>query len=181
MKWNIKEGKGAEENVMATEELQEFFQNVDTDGSGVLDREEMKTLLQRLGCPTSGEDYDNIMGSLDRDNSGEVELEEFLDRAMERTEGAVEEPRLKYTASAFCCGGCWNPDFVTPELVEEFNKVCEENKNKKLLDMGLVCRAIYLRVRGQHGPTPHLLVLVEDKGDYYRFDPTEPVSLCTVM
>ena len=59
-----------------------------------------------------------------------VELEEFLDRAMERTEGAVEEPRLKCTASAFCCGGCWNPGFVTPELVEEFNKACEENKTK---------------------------------------------------
>ncbi len=106
-----------------------------------------------------------------------VELEEFLDRAMERTEGAVEEPRLKCTASAFCCGGCWNPDFVTPELVEEFNKVLEENKNKKLSDMGLHCRAICLRVRGgphsHGGSAPTLFVLVEKVGDYVRFTPSE--------
>ena len=106
-----------------------------------------------------------------------VELEEFLDRAMERTEGAVEEPRLKYTASAFCCGGCWNPDFVTPELVEEFKKVLEENKNEKLSDMGLQCRAMCLGVRGGHGSTPTLFVLVEKVGDYERFTPSESYAI----
>ena len=70
---------------------------------------------------------------------------------MERTEGAVEEPRLKCTASAFCCGGCWNPDFVTPELVEEFKKVLEENKNKKLSDMGLQCTVPLAVVRLRSG------------------------------
>jgi hypothetical protein len=94
--------------------------------------------------------------------------------------GVVEQVPFCCT-NAFCCGGCPDSKFVTPELVEEFNKVCEENKNKKLLDMGLVCRAIYLELRGKDGTIPHLLVLVEDKGDYYRFDPTEPVDLCTVM
>ena len=108
------------------------------------------------------------------------ELEDFLDGAMEKAAGVVEEVPFCCT-NAFCCGGCPDSKFVTPELVEEFNKVCEENKNKKLLDMGLVCRAIYLELRGKDGTIPHLLVLVEDKGDYYRFDPTEPVSLCTVM
>ena len=108
------------------------------------------------------------------------ELEDFLDGAMEKAAGVVEQVPFCCT-NAFCCGGCPDPKFVTPELVEEFNKVCEENKNKKLLDMGLVCRAIYLELRGKDGTLPHLLVLVEDKGDYTRFDPTEPVSLCTVM
>ena len=117
------------------------------------------------------------------------ELEDFLDGAMEKAAGVVEQvPSCCTKLDAFCCGSCPDPKFVTigrftigPELVEEFNKVCEENKNKKLLDMGLVCRAIYLRVRGQYGPTPYLLVLVEDKGDYYRGDPTEPVSPCPCM
>ena len=109
------------------------------------------------------------------------ELKDFLDGAMEKAEGVVEQVPFHCTNSALCCGGCPNPNFVTPELVEEFNKVCEENKNKKLLDMGLVCRAIYLESRTKDGPISMLLVLVEDKGDYIRFDPTEPVSLCTVM
>ena len=105
------------------------------------------------------------------------ELEDFLDGAMEKAAGVVEQ--VPFCNCAFW--GCPNPKCVTPELVEEFNKVCEENKNKKLLDMGLVCRAIYLRVRSKDGTTSMLLVLVEDKGDYIRFDPTEPVSFCTVM
>ena len=110
------------------------------------------------------------------------ELKNFLDGAMEKAEGVVEQVRLNCTNSAFCCGGCPNYGFVTPELVEEFNKVCEENKNKKLFDMGLRCRAIYLRVRGgQGGPTPVLMVLVEKNGDYVRFTPSKPVSNCTVM
>ena len=114
------------------------------------------------------------------------ELKNFLDGAMEKAEGVVEQVRVNCTNY---CGGCPNPAFVTPELVEEFNKVCEENKNKKLFDMGLRCRAIYLRVRvtrggpqsGQGGPIPTLMVLVEKNGDYVRFTPSEPVSRCTVM
>ena len=65
-------------------------------------------------------------------------------------------PRLKFTTSAFLLRGCWNPG-LTPELVEEFNKVLEENKNKKLSDMGLHCRAIYLRVRTKDATAPTLL------------------------
>ena len=108
------------------------------------------------------------------------ELEDFLDGAMEKAAGVVEQVPFCCT-NAFCCGGCPDPKFVTPELVEEFNKVCEENKNKKLLDMGLVCRAIYLRVRTKDATAPTLLVLVEKVGDYVRFTPSEPVSRCTVM
>ena len=61
------------------------------------------------------------------------ELNDFLDGAMEKAEGVVEQVPFHCTNSALCCGGCPNPNFVTPELVEEFNKVCEKNKNKKLL------------------------------------------------
>ena len=112
------------------------------------------------------------------------ELNDFLDGAMEKAEGVVEQVPFHCTNSALCCGGCPNPNFVTPELVEEFNKVCEKNKNKKLFDMGLHCRAIYLRVErgGQHArKVPTLLVLVEKNGDYVRFTPSKPVNLCTVM
>ena len=112
------------------------------------------------------------------------ELNDFLDGAMEKAEGVVEQVPFHCTNSALCCGGCPNPNFVTPELVEEFNKVCEKNKNKKLFDMGLHCRAIYLRVNrgGQHGGLqPALMVLVEKDGDYVRFTPSKPVNLCTVM
>ena len=103
------------------------------------------------------------------------ELEEFLDAAMEQAEGAVEQPRLEFTTSAFCCGGCPNHGFVTPELVEEFNNFFEKNKNKKLLDMGLVCRAIYQNVNSQYGPIHMLVVLVEEHGDYVRFDGGLPI------
>ena len=149
------------------------------------------TFGPRVGCPELGCGCGSTYQWDDRGNVAcrfkdkawkkggalRVELEEFLDRAMERTEGAVEEPRLKCPASAFCCGGCWNPEFVTPELVEEFKKVLEENKNKKLSDMGLHCRAICLRVGGGHGSAPMLFVLVEKVGDYVRFTPSESYAI----
>ena len=64
------------------------------------------------------------------------ELEDFLDGAMEKAAGVVEQVPFCCT-NAFCCGGCPDPKFVTPELVEEFNKVCEENKSQINLHLNM--------------------------------------------
>eukprot|EP01051_Picozoa_sp_SAG22_P032319 SAG22_NODE_13569_length_402_cov_0.795380_1_plen_120_part_01 len=50
-KWNAKMGEdtGANEDVLATEEVGSFFAEIDDDGSGLLDRDEVKLLLEKLG------------------------------------------------------------------------------------------------------------------------------------
>eukprot|EP01047_Picozoa_sp_COSAG01_P077933 COSAG01_NODE_14217_length_1482_cov_0.761388_1_plen_462_part_10 len=79
-KWNAKMGEdtGANEDVLATEEVASFFAEIDDDGSGLLDRDEVKLLLEKLGkIPTQGE-LDVAMSEMDADNSGQVDLSEFL-------------------------------------------------------------------------------------------------------
>lgn len=78
LKYNLKMEE-SEENTMATEEVEEFFKQIDIDGGGTLDTEEMKLLMKRLGQPSEGEGFANIMYELDGDQSGEVDLTEFLD------------------------------------------------------------------------------------------------------
>jgi Ca2+-binding EF-hand superfamily protein len=78
LKYNLKMEEG-EENTMATEEVEEFFKQIDTDGGGTLDTEEMKLLMKRLGQPSEGKGFVAIMHELDGDQSGEVDCTEFLD------------------------------------------------------------------------------------------------------
>lgn len=77
LKYNIKMDEG-EENTMATEEVEDFFKQIDEDGGGTLDTEEMRLLMKRLGQPTDGEGFAIIMNEMDGDQSGEVDCAEFL-------------------------------------------------------------------------------------------------------
>ena len=104
MKWQQKmggDGDGYQEDVLMEEEIVNFFEEMDNDGSGLLDRDEVKQLLVKLGksraiclllvivgpiltvCVIVGrmvddEELSSIMHEMDRDDSGEVDLSEFL-------------------------------------------------------------------------------------------------------
>ena len=57
--------------------VDELFAELDADGSGSIERSELRILLQQLGRPAAAEDLDRIMKVIDEDESGEVELNEF--------------------------------------------------------------------------------------------------------
>mmetsp|Transcript_28858 Transcript_28858/g.81287 ORF Transcript_28858/g.81287 Transcript_28858/m.81287 type:complete len:154 (+) Transcript_28858:155-616(+) len=54
------------------------FRNFDRDGSGTIDSKELKQVLNALGQNPSDEDIFNMIREVDEDESGEIELEEFL-------------------------------------------------------------------------------------------------------
>ena len=54
-----------------------MFNEIDADGSGGLDREEIGSLASRLGAPMSDEELDEAMATMDADGEGDVDLEEF--------------------------------------------------------------------------------------------------------
>ena len=56
----------------------EFFDKLDLDNSGFLDRNEIHELLIKLQQPPTEEELDAIMGQVDADGNGEVELSEFM-------------------------------------------------------------------------------------------------------
>jgi hypothetical protein len=57
--------------------VQQAFNAVDADGSGLLDRDEIRALLESLGKRPTEADIDDAMAELDADKSGEVDFEEF--------------------------------------------------------------------------------------------------------
>lgn len=53
------------------------FELFDVDGSGEVDRGELKAVAEKLGVPMSEADLNEAMLTMDEDGSGEVDLEEF--------------------------------------------------------------------------------------------------------
>ena len=64
---------------MTTAELRTVFLEIDTDGSGLLDRDEVAVLAQRLGQELTDKQLDRAMAKMDTDGSGEIDFEEFKD------------------------------------------------------------------------------------------------------
>ena len=59
-------------------QVEQMFLALDADGSGLLERGEIAGLAQDLGQDMSEEDLDDAMAEMDEDDSGGVELAEFL-------------------------------------------------------------------------------------------------------
>jgi len=62
--------------------LRKLFEAADTDGSGAVDREEMKVALQKLGFSWADDKkVDNIFKKGDKDKSDTIDFEEFVEVA----------------------------------------------------------------------------------------------------
>lgn len=59
--------------------LKQEFDAYDEDRSGVIERQELKGLLQKLGEELSDDDLESAFRELDTDNSGEIEFFEFVE------------------------------------------------------------------------------------------------------
>ena len=54
------------------------FDAIDSDGSGEIDREEMRQVLLRMGANIPPSGIDRLFALLDRDGSGTIERDEFI-------------------------------------------------------------------------------------------------------
>ncbi|KAL9184707.1 LOW QUALITY PROTEIN: hypothetical protein ACHAXT_012677 [Thalassiosira profunda] len=61
------------------EEAMDVFREIDRDGSGFLDEQEVKEMTIRLGQPLSDERVKSIFNSMDTNKDGKVEAKEFLE------------------------------------------------------------------------------------------------------
>ena len=76
-KWSeVTGGEGDEE--MQLDEVRELFDEIDEDGGGSLDKNELRQLLEKLGLEVTDERVDSIFREMDADGEGAVELQEFL-------------------------------------------------------------------------------------------------------
>jgi calmodulin len=58
-------------------ELRDAFAVFDSDGSGSIDRKELKRLMKKLGQKLSDEEVDAMMDEVDTNGDGEISFEEF--------------------------------------------------------------------------------------------------------
>ncbi len=65
-----------EEEVM---EIKEAFDLFDNDKSGTIDTNELKQALKNLGIDAKNQTLSNMMADLDKDNSGTIDFDEFID------------------------------------------------------------------------------------------------------
>lgn len=57
--------------------FREAFELYDLDGSGSLDKDEMKLLMATLGHDLSDEEVSNMIAEVDDDGNGEIDYDEF--------------------------------------------------------------------------------------------------------
>ena len=60
-------------------EIENAFKMFDPDGSGDIDRREMKVAMKALGMSTKAEDIARIMDEVDVDGSGTIDKDEFIE------------------------------------------------------------------------------------------------------
>ena len=60
-------------------EIKEAFDLFDTDKSGEIDVEELKNALKNLGIDAKNQTLANMMADLDKDKSGQIDFNEFID------------------------------------------------------------------------------------------------------
>ena len=61
------------------EEIKEAFDLFDTDGSGTIDPRELKAAMQSLGFEAKNATIYQMVSDLDKDGSGAIDFDEFLD------------------------------------------------------------------------------------------------------
>ena len=61
------------------EEIKEAFDLFDTDGSGTIDPKELRAATQSLGFEAKNQTIFQMISDLDKNKSGSIDFEEFLD------------------------------------------------------------------------------------------------------
>ncbi len=82
------------------EEIKEAFNLFDTDGSGTIDPKELKSAMQSLGFEAKNATIYQMIGDIDKDGSGSIDFDEFLDMMTAKMVRRRATPKLP-------AGGRW--------------------------------------------------------------------------
>lgn len=70
------------------EELRQAFDLFDTDGSGTIDPKELRAAMQSLGFEAKNQTIYQMIKDIDKDDSGEIDFDEFLQLMTTRLAGS---------------------------------------------------------------------------------------------
>merc|ERR1719164_93361 len=79
-------------------EIQDSFDLFDKDGTGTIDAEDLWVVMRALGCEPKKEDMKKMLGEVDKDNTGQVDFEGYLQVVLNKM---VERPSTDDIHKAF--------------------------------------------------------------------------------
>ena len=83
------------------EEIKEAFDLFDTDGSGTIDPKELRAAMQSLGFEAKNQTIFQMISDLDKNKSGSIDFEEFLDMMTARISDRNTKDDLKRVFNLF--------------------------------------------------------------------------------
>ena len=113
-------------------ELAKQFQLLDTNGDGVLSKEEIIQGYKKIFGAVDEESIDKMMKSVDLDGNGVIDYNEFISCALSK-EKVVTDKNLKACFKAFDSDGSGN--ISAEELMSIFSKSAKESDKKVFEDM----------------------------------------------
>lgn len=105
------------------EHFEAVFANIDVDGGGTIDQDEIYEALLQSGVDISEEGVATLFNMIDEDGSGEIEEEEWKEAADFYLELKGEEKEMAKTK-------------------EDNSKVLERLRAQKIADLGLQAKAL---------------------------------------
>ena len=110
-------------------EMLEIFQSLDTNGDGVLSREEIyEGYRQTLGDVEAKKEVDRIMNEIDMDQNGTIDYNEFVMAATNRQK-MLQKEKLEATFKIFDKDGNGS---ISKEEIKSL--LCTRSDDKKIID-----------------------------------------------
>jgi len=94
------EDEGSLEDAMK-QDMKDKFAQLDANGDGALSKDELKDLLVSLGGALSGADWEQLFNEMDKDKSGTVDVNEFINYLFEPDRFTLLDERLTLAKAAF--------------------------------------------------------------------------------
>ena len=117
------------------QKLTEIFKELDESGEGLLSKDELKKGYKKFFTDKiTDSEFDQIMKTIDQDNSGQISIEEFI-RATVDYENLVSEKNLK---SAFDFFDKDHSGSLSPDEVREVLGLNEDNNSTNKIVEGII-------------------------------------------
>jgi hypothetical protein len=142
---------------LSQEALKERFNAIDTDGSGCLDRCELKEVFSGMGVPISEKALSDIMDRFDDDNDGTIDFAEF-ERVIHEGKPKKKERRSLFSLVNLGGGGAQTElkvecawQFSDIEMIESTN-VCSSEATDMFGHSSWADLVLAIYVKGREAP-----------------------------
>mmetsp|Transcript_69047 Transcript_69047/g.174007 ORF Transcript_69047/g.174007 Transcript_69047/m.174007 type:complete len:624 (-) Transcript_69047:87-1958(-) len=107
--WSQEHSGDADAEEIPTEWLEKAFQEIDEDGSGAIELEELVECLNLCGLNASMEVVSTIMSEIDKNMSGDIDIHEFVEffRQLEELDRFQAKTQQRAQFAQFLCNFCF--------------------------------------------------------------------------